>query len=133
MPSATSDLFLDPTHMLVSAAMKTSRLLIIVVATCLILACGVSAVQLASFPARLNDQDFWSLSQKSSEEDGVFRSDNLLSNETSFQYIIPNVLKSNKEGRVYLGVGPEQNFTYTAAVKPAMAVIIDIRHGNLDV
>src|SRR5437867_10720910 len=32
-----------------------------------------------------------------------------------------------------LGVGPEQNFTYIAAVKPAMAVIIDIRHGNLDV
>src|SRR5207249_10038906 len=32
-----------------------------------------------------------------------------------------------------LGVGPEQNFTYIAALKPAMAIIIDIRHGNLDV
>src|SRR5437867_10360646 len=32
-----------------------------------------------------------------------------------------------------MGVGPEQNFTYMAALKPAMALIIDIRHGNLDV
>ena len=63
----------------------------------------------------------------------MFRSDNLLSNETSFQYIIPDLLKTAKQGRVYLGVGPEQNFTYIAALKPAMAIIIDIRHGNLDV
>src|SRR5262249_15439371 len=68
-----------------------------------------------------------------SEEDGVFRSDNLLSNETTFQYIIPKLLKTTKQGRVYLGVGPEQNFTYIAALKPTMAIIIDIRHGNLDV
>ena len=73
------------------------------------------------------------MSRDSSEDDGFFRSDNLLSNETSFQYIIPDLLKAAKQGRVYIGVGPEQNFTYIAALKPAMAVIIDIRHGNLDV
>src|SRR5262249_48851346 len=73
------------------------------------------------------------LSKDSSEEDGFFRSDNLLSNESSFQYVIPELLKTVKQGHVYLGVGPEQNFTYIAALKPAMAVIIDIRHGNLDV
>jgi hypothetical protein len=33
--------------------------------------------------------------------------------------------------QVYLGVGPEQNFTYIAALKPKMAFIIDIRRGNL--
>src|SRR5207248_2442618 len=60
-------------------------------------------------------------------------SDNLLSNETTFQRIIPSVLQTAKPGRVYLGVGPEQNFTYIAALKPTMAFIIDIRHGNLDV
>src|ERR1041385_135373 len=87
----------------------------------------------APAPKELSDQQFWSLSKEFSEEDGVFRSDNLLSNETSFQYVIPNLLKATKEGRVYLGVGPEQNFTYIAALKPAMAIIIDIRHGNLDV
>src|SRR5262249_27985806 len=82
---------------------------------------------------QISDQQFWSLSKESSEDDGFFRSDNLLSNETSFQYIIPQLLRNTKQGRVYLGVGPEQNFTYIAALKPAMAVIIDIRHGNLDV
>jgi hypothetical protein len=87
----------------------------------------------AAAPAELTDRQFWGLSRDSSEADGVFRSDNLLSNETSFQYIIPDLLKTAKQGRVYLGVGPEQNFTYIAALKPAMAIIIDIRHGNLDV
>jgi len=84
-------------------------------------------------PGELSDRQFWNLSKDWSEEDGVFRSDNLLSNETSFQYVIPNLLKTAKQGGVYLGVGPEQNFTYIAALKPAMAIIIDIRHGNLDV
>src|SRR2546426_4666529 len=87
----------------------------------------------ASLPVELTDQQFWRLSKDSSEEDGFFRSDNLLSNETSFQYVIPELLRTAKQGRVYMGVGPEQNFTYIAALKPAMAVIIDIRHGNLDV
>src|SRR3989449_3532515 len=101
-------------------------------ATCVIF-CVISSVLSAAAPAQLTDQQFWNLSKESSEEDGVFRSDNLLSNESSFQYIIPNLLKTAKQGRVYLGVGPEQNFTYIAALKPAMAIIIDIRHGNLDV
>src|SRR5438128_9899753 len=75
----------------------------------------------AQAPAELTDRQFWSLSRDFSEEDGFFRSDNLLSNETSFQYIIPSLLKTAKQGRVYMGVGPEQNFTYMAALKPAMA------------
>ena len=87
----------------------------------------------APAPDKLSDEQFWSFSRDWSEEDGVFRSDNLLSNETSFQQIIPTLMKTAKQGRVYMGVGPEQNFTYISALKPAMAVIIDIRHGNLDV
>jgi hypothetical protein len=113
---------------------------LIFLAACLILGV-VSPVRLVSSrlaaavspPADLTDRQFWSLSKDSSEEDGFFRSDNLLSNETSFQYVIPELLKTAKQGRVYMGVGPEQNFTYIAALKPAMAIIIDIRHGNLDV
>jgi hypothetical protein len=31
-----------------------------------------------------------------------------------------------------MGVGPEQNFTYIAALKPRMVFIVDIRRGNLD-
>jgi hypothetical protein len=36
-----------------------------------------------------------------------------------------------RPGGVYLGVGPEQNFTYIAAIRPRLAIITDIRRGNL--
>src|SRR5258705_11652622 len=54
----------------------------------------------AAAPAELTDQQFWGLSRDSSELAGVFRSDNLLSNETSFQCIIRDLLKTVKHGRV---------------------------------
>src|SRR5438132_3557915 len=98
----------------------------------LIFAAGLTALH-GAVPARLTDDQFWKLSTSSSEQDGAFRSDNLLSNELNFQYVIPDLLSTAKQGRVYMGVGPEQNFTYIAALKPAMAFIVDIRHGNLDV
>ena len=83
-------------------------------------------------PDRLTDQEFWKLSADLSERDGSFRSDNLVSNEVWLQYVIPDLLKSVPPAGVYLGVGPEQNFTYISALKPAMAFVIDIRRGNLD-
>ena len=82
-------------------------------------------------PARLTDQEFWKLSTDLSEPNGYFRSDNFLSNETGFQWVIPELKRRIPPGGVYLGVGPEQNFTYISALKPAMAFIIDIRRGNL--
>lgn len=85
-----------------------------------------------TLPSQLTDAQFWKISSESSEPDGTFRSDNLLSNETWFQHVIPDLIRAAKPGRVYMGVGPEQNFTYIAALKPRMAFIIDIRRGNLD-
>jgi hypothetical protein len=85
-----------------------------------------------ALPTRLTDQEFWKLVTDFSEPDGTFRSDNLLSNEQWLQYVIPDLLKTAKPNRVYMGVGPEQNFTYMVALKPAMAFIVDIRRGNLD-
>ena len=84
-----------------------------------------------TLPARLSDQEFWKLSVDSSEPDGYFRSDNLLSNEIWFQYVIPDLVQRTKPGGVYLGVGPEQNFSYIAAIKPKIAIITDVRRGNL--
>jgi len=86
----------------------------------------------AALPERLSDEEFWRLSAEFSEPDGFFRSDNLLSNEVWLQSVIPDLIQVAKPGRVYMGVGPEQNFTYIAALKPAMAVIVDVRRGNLD-
>jgi hypothetical protein len=36
-----------------------------------------------------------------------------------------------KRGGVYLGVAPDQNFTYIVALEPRIAFIVDIRRGNL--
>jgi hypothetical protein len=82
-------------------------------------------------PTRLTDREFWSLSAELSEPDGTFRSDNLVSNEQWLQHVIPDLARTVLPGGLYLGVGPEQNFTYIAALKPAMAFVIDIRRGNL--
>jgi hypothetical protein len=85
-----------------------------------------------TLPNRLGDQEFWRLIEDLSEPNGSFRSDNLLSNELQFQHVIPELTRVAQPGRVYLGVGPEQNFTYIAALRPTMVFIIDIRRGNLD-
>jgi hypothetical protein len=92
----------------------------------------VARVAAEQLPAQLSDEEFWKLSSESSEADGTFRSDNLLSNESYFQFVIPKLSELTAPGRVYMGVGPEQNFTYMAALKPKMAFIIDIRRGNLN-
>ena len=86
----------------------------------------------AELPVRLTDRDFWRLSTDWSEPNGYFRSENLTSNELLFQHVITDLVARTRPGDVYLGVGPEQNYTYIAAVKPSMAVIFDIRRGNLD-
>jgi hypothetical protein len=83
-------------------------------------------------PARLTDAQFWRLVTDVSELNGTFRSDNLVSNEVAMQTVIPELTRVAKRGRVYLGVGPEQNYTYIAALEPAMAFIVDVRRGNLD-
>ena len=82
-------------------------------------------------PSRLSDHDFWQLSSDASEADGYFRSDNLTSNETAFLRVVPDLVSRTKAGQVYLGVGPEQNFSYIAATRPALAIIFDVRRGNL--
>lgn len=85
----------------------------------------------ADLPAKLSDQEFWDLTEALSEDNGYFRSDNFLSNETGYQTVIPELVERVKPGGVYMGVAPEINFTYIAALKPRMAFIVDIRRGNL--
>ncbi len=82
-------------------------------------------------PAKLTDREFWDLTEMVSEPGGGFQSDNFLSNERGYQVIVPELIKTAKPGRVYLGVGPEQNFPYIIALKPVIAIIFDVRRGNL--
>jgi hypothetical protein len=65
-----------------------------------------------------------------SEPGGFFDTDNLISNESSYLQVIPELRRANLAG-AYIGVGPDQNFTYIAAVRPTIAFIVDIRRDNL--
>src|SRR5258708_1016437 len=89
-----------------------------------------SSVRAQSLPDRLSDATFWKLMNEFSEPWGVFRSENFVSNETSFQWIIPELVRTVGPGGVYLGVAPDQNFTYIVNVKPSIAFIVDIRRQN---
>src|SRR5262245_6985088 len=83
-----------------------------------------------SLPASVSDKDFWSMIVGFSEPGGFFRSDNLISNELAYQHVIPELQKTPQPG-AYLGVGPDQNFTYITAMRPKMAFIVDIRRQNM--
>src|SRR5262245_51879400 len=84
-----------------------------------------------TLPASLTDQEFWKLITDFSEPGGNFVFDMYMSNEETFQEILPDLLKRVQPGGVYLGVAPEQNFTYITALRPKMAFIIDIRRENM--
>jgi hypothetical protein len=85
----------------------------------------------STLPSQLSDQEFWRLSTEMSEPSGTFSRENLTSNELLFQEVIPELVERTGGGDVYLGVGPEQNFTYIAAMRPALAIIFDIRRDNM--
>jgi hypothetical protein len=90
---------------------------------------GLSGAE--SLPDGLSDRDFWKISTDFSEPDGYFRSDNLLSNELSYPYVLPELAKTALAARAYMGVGPEQNFNYIATLRPKIAFIVDVRQDNL--
>src|ERR671938_477777 len=99
----------------------------------IVLAFVMSAL-LVSGTASVNAKDhkaFAALSLRLSEPGGYFDSDNLISNETSYQHVLIKMRELGVAGGVYLGVGPDQNFTYIARIRPRMAIIIDIRRDNL--
>jgi hypothetical protein len=83
-----------------------------------------------TIPREITDDTFWRMTSDFSENSGSFRFE-YMSNETQFQYVIPRLKENRKPGGVYLGVGPEQNFTYIAALQPKIAFIFDIRRQNM--
>ena len=101
------------------------------------LAFGIAWVQAAqqrladSIPTQDTDAEFWRLVTDFSEPDGDFPYENFVSNEINYQVVLPEVTRRVAPGGVYLGVAPEQNFTYVAAIKPKVAFIFDIRRQNL--
>ena len=79
----------------------------------------------------LSDSAFAALSARISEPAGYFDSDNLISNESSYLHVLGAMGRVGVRGGAYIGVGPDQNFSYMAHVRPRIAFIIDIRRDNL--
>ncbi|HEY7511246.1 MAG TPA: hypothetical protein VIG50_13385 [Vicinamibacteria bacterium] len=75
--------------------------------------------------------DLASLSAQLSEPPGYFDTDNLISNESSYLQVADRLADEVPQDGVYIGVGPEQNFSYIARVRPRYAFILDIRRQNL--
>ena len=90
--------------------MPRRRLAVIIVALCGVVAAALLAphvdVATESLPRQLSDRAFWRMVVDFSEPGGYFRSDNLISNETTFQHVIPE-LRKFATGGVYVGVGPD--------------------------
>ncbi len=66
-----------------------------------------------------------------SEPEGSFDTDNLISNEREYLSVVASLVAGDVSGGTYLGVGPDQNFSYIARIRPTRAYIIDIRRDNL--
>ena len=97
-------------------------------AAALVFATGLGATQTAT-PAP-QASSFAATVAAQSEPGGYFNTDNLISNERSFLHVVPE-LRALAPGGVYLGVGPDQSFSYIAHARPALAILIDIRRDNL--
>ena len=95
----------------------------------LVLLVSFSPATIAQQKVEINEKryDFAQLVNRLSEKAGYFGSDNLVSNELSYEHVLGKLAKMNVTGGAYLGVGPDQNFTYISQIKPRVAVMVDIR------
>src|SRR5437868_14827966 len=113
------------------ASFVIRRLAVIAMLAVCALAGAYRCIAAETLPAQLSDEAFWSLVTDFSESGGFFRSDNFISNETLFQHVVGRLKENTRPGGVYLGVGPDQNFTYIVALQPRIAFIVDIRRQNM--
>jgi hypothetical protein len=87
-----------------------------------------AAARTQPLPTRLSDVEFWKLVSDISEPGGYFQiTDNFTSNEMEIGRLVTMLHDARVSGGVYMGVGPEQNLTYIAAIHPEMAFVVDIR------
>ena len=104
-----------------------TRLMAVGLAMAFLLTAAASRVANASRDHR----SFAALSARLSEPGGYFDSDNLISNETSYLHVMAKLREIGVSGGVYIGVGPDQSFSYIAKIRPKLAIMIDIRRDNL--
>jgi hypothetical protein len=86
----------------------------------------------AASPARpIALPEFGQLINSLSEPEGYFDSDNFISNEAGYLRVIPAFQRLGLSAGAYVGVGPDQNYSYIAEMHPDLAFIIDIRRQNM--
>jgi hypothetical protein len=83
-----------------------------------------------TLPAQYTDAEFWRMVTEFSEPGGDYQFENFVSNEISYQEVLPELSRLAKQGGVYFGVASEQNFTYIDVVRPKVAFIFDVRRQN---
>jgi hypothetical protein len=74
--------------------------------------------------------DFGRLHVALSEAGGSFPSENVVSNEMSYLHVLDAMRRLGVRGGAYIGVGPDQNYSYIAAIRPDVAFMFDIRREN---
>jgi hypothetical protein len=109
----------------------TAAVLVAVIAIAVLSRSPGTPAYAGPLPQQLSDAEFWRLIEQFSEKGGYFRSDNFVSNERQFQFVLSDLQRTFAPGGVYLGVGPDQNFTYVVGMRPKIAFIVDIRRQNL--
>jgi len=104
-----------------------TALIVAMLSTATAPAFGQPAAREQQPPEALPAAEFARLIRELSEEGGFFPSDNFTSNESSYLTVIDKLRSLGATGGAYIGVGPEQNFTYIAKIRPRIAFIVDIR------
>ena len=92
---------------------------------------GTDAPVVAAAEIQISRSQFAQHIENLSEPEGDFDTHNFISNETSYLHVVPDLQRRVKPGFVYLGVGPDQNFSYIVHTKPSLAIITDIRRQNM--
>ena len=88
---------------------------------------GQDALPARNSKSTIPAPEFSRMVREFSEPGGVFPTDNFTSNERSYLHIVERIRTMRISGGAYIGVGPEQNFTYIAKIRPRIAFIVDIR------
>ena len=100
---------------------------------CLTAVLGVARLSVKAadtLPGQYTDAEFWRMVTDFSEPGGDYQYENFVSNEISYQEVLPELSRLAKPGGVYFGVASEQNFTYIDVVRPKVAFIFDVRRQN---
>ena len=111
------------------AHVRAARVIALGLGTAALVSLSLGAHLAASPAAR--QPSFAALITRVSEPGGDFDTDNLISNERSYLQVVPALRQAGIGSGAYIGVGPDQNFSYIAQLRPRIAFIIDVRRDNL--